>query len=139
MDTCDLRDHPGGADAYLRACPSRTVLEVLSSKWTLLVTGALRAGPQRFGALRRRLDGITQKMLSQTLRALERDGIVSRTVYPTVPPQVEYALTPLGQGVVALLDPIRVWAERHATDIVAARAAYDAQEDRAVEPVPRRV
>jgi DNA-binding HxlR family transcriptional regulator len=134
MDTdCDLRNHPGGADAYLRACPSRTVLEVLSSKWTLLVTGALRGGPRRFGELRRRLDGITQKMLSQTLRALERDGLVSRKVYPTVPPQVEYMLTPLGQSVVALLDPIRVWAEDHLQDIVAARAAFDARADRAVE------
>lgn len=78
---------------------------------------------------------LSPSVLSQTLRALERDGIVSRKVYPTVPPQVEYALTPLGQSVVALLDPIRAWAEHHAGEIVAARAAFDARADRPIEPL----
>src|SRR6266545_4281346 len=83
---------------YRRDCPSRTVLEVLANKWALYVLGALRRhdGPMRFSELRRLLDGITQKMLTQTLRALERDGLVSRTVYPTVPPRVEYGLTDIG-------------------------------------------
>jgi DNA-binding HxlR family transcriptional regulator len=83
---------------YGRGCPSRTVIEVLANKWALYVLGALRRHdrPLRFSELRRMLDGVSQKMLTQTLRALERDGLVSRTVYPTVPPRVEYALAPLG-------------------------------------------
>ena len=84
--TQDLRRY-GGADAYLRDCPSRTILDVLANKWTMLIVGALGGPPLRFGELRRRLDGITQKMLSQTLRELERDGLVARTVYATIPPQ----------------------------------------------------
>src|SRR5690242_3587253 len=122
--TSDLRFY-GGADAYLAACPSRQILDVLANKWTLLVMGALSGGPMRFGALRRRLDGITQKMLTQTLRALERDGLVTRSVYPTVPPRVEYAATPLGVSVTALLDGIRVWSEEHIDEILDARDAYD--------------
>ncbi|MDW6062074.1 helix-turn-helix domain-containing protein [Streptomyces sp. FXJ1.4098] len=82
---------------YRSDCPSRTVIEVIANKWALYVLAALRRyeRPLRFNELRRVLDGITQKMLTQTLRALERDGLVSRTVYPTVPPRVEYGLTPL--------------------------------------------
>lgn len=135
--TTDLRKY-GGADAYLRGCPSRAVLDVLANKWTMLVIGALAAGPMRFGELRRRLDGITQKMLSQTLRALERDGLVSRTVYPTIPPRVEYAHTDLGRNVGTLLDAIRVWSETHINEILTARAAYDQQAERPVVAVPPR-
>ncbi len=125
VDTCpDLRLH-GGADAYLRTCPSRTVLDVLASKWVTLVVPALRDGPMRFGLLRRRLDGITQKSLTQTLRSLERDGLVTRTVYPTIPPRVEYALTDLGQSASGLLESMRIWAEDHLTAILAARSGYD--------------
>jgi DNA-binding HxlR family transcriptional regulator len=92
MDTIDQATWDA---VYRRDCPSRTVVAVLADKWALYVLGALRMHdrPMRFNELRRLLDGITQKMLTQTLRALERDGLVSRTVYATVPPSVEYALT----------------------------------------------
>ena len=127
-------------DAYMRACPSRTVIELLSDKWTLLVICALGGGPQRFGELRRRIDGVTQKMLTQTLRALERDGFLTRTVYPTTPPSVEYELTKLGLSSLELLEHLRLWAERHVWEVLAAREAFDRQaEARAVEPVGRRV
>jgi DNA-binding HxlR family transcriptional regulator len=129
--TPELREL-GGADAYLRDCASRDVLDLLSSKWVCLVIGALAPGPMRFGALRRRLDGITQKMLTRTLRDLERSGLIDRKVFPTTPPQVEYGLTPLGENVGALMGAIRSWAEEHMGDISRARERYDA---RAAEPV----
>jgi DNA-binding HxlR family transcriptional regulator len=113
--------------SYLSACPARTVLEALANKWALLVLGSLRTedGPLRFNELRRRLEGVTQKMLTQTLRSLERDGLVSRTVYPTVPPRVEYAVTGLGAEVGALFTTLGEWAEQHVDEIVAARKAFD--------------
>jgi DNA-binding HxlR family transcriptional regulator len=130
----DLRSL-GGADAYLAKCPSRTVLDVISNKWVTLAACALIGGPLRFGELRRTLDGITQKMLSQTLRGLERDGLVARTVYPTVPLRVEYELTTLGRELVGLLDALRVWAERHVGEILDARDSYDERATRDPEPV----
>jgi DNA-binding HxlR family transcriptional regulator len=96
MDTIANLRQFGGADAYLRTCPSRGVLDVIGSKWTVLIIAALIDRPLHFGELKRRLDGITQKSLTQALRQLERDGFISRTQYPTIPPRVEYALTPLG-------------------------------------------
>ncbi|HEY5835376.1 winged helix-turn-helix transcriptional regulator [Streptomyces sp.] len=128
--TPDLRQY-GGADAYLRKCPSRTVLDVLASKWTVLILPSLAGGPMRFGELRRRLDGITQKSLTQTLRNLERDGLLTRTVYPTIPPRVEYSLTDLGRDAAVLLDSLRTWAEVHLDDILRARHAYETR------PVPQ--
>ena len=127
MDTrIELRRH-GGIDAYLRNCPSRTVLDLLSDKWTMLVICSLAGGPKRFGELRRRLDGITQKMLTQTLRGLERDGLLTRTVYATTPPSVEYALTGLGWSATRLMEDIRTWAETHVFEVLRAREAYDAR------------
>ena len=79
----------------------------------------------RFGELRRRLDGITQKSLTQTLRSLERDGLVTRTVYPTIPPRVDYQLTELGQSASALLEDLRVWAEHHMPAVMESRGEYD--------------
>ncbi|MFB4300735.1 winged helix-turn-helix transcriptional regulator [Actinomadura sp. NTSP31] len=119
---------------YRRDCPSRTVVEVLANKWTGYVLAALRrnGGPMRFNELRRALDGITQKMLTRTLRALERDGLVSRTVYPTVPPRVEYALTGLGAEAGRLTAAIADWAAAHVPDIFAARESFDARP----EPAP---
>ncbi|MFI1069557.1 winged helix-turn-helix transcriptional regulator [Streptomyces puniciscabiei] len=135
MGTTDnLRFH-GGADAYLAACPSRQILDVLANKWTMLVMGALSGGPMRFGELRRRLDGITQKMLTQTLRTLERDGLVTRTVYPTIPPKVEYAATELGESVIALMHAIRTWSEDNINAVLDARDAYDARAAQEVRPV----
>src|SRR4051794_37995566 len=132
--TDDLRFH-GGADAYLAACPSRQILDVLANKWTMLIMGALSGGPMRFGELRRRLDGITQKMLTQTLRALERDGLISRTIYPTSPPRVEYAITELGQSVTALLQAIRSWSEENINAVLDARDAYDTRAAQEVQPI----
>jgi DNA-binding HxlR family transcriptional regulator len=119
--------------AMRRTCPSRTVLDVLASRWALYVLGALRRceRPMRFNELHRLLDGITQKMLTQTLRALERDGLVRRTVYPTVPPRVEYSLTDLGVEAGILTTAIAEWSVRHVAEILDARDAFDA---RAGEP-----
>lgn len=132
--TDDLRRY-GGADAYLAACPSRQILDVLANKWTMLAMGALAEGPLRFGALRRRLDGVTQKMLTQTLRTLERDGLVTRSVYPTIPPRVEYAATELGQSVTALMSAIRAWSEENINAVLAARDTYDVRAAQEVHPV----
>ncbi|NKQ58116.1 helix-turn-helix transcriptional regulator [Amycolatopsis sp. K13G38] len=120
--------------SYLHACPARTVLTTLANKWTLLVLASLRNsdGPLRFNELRRRLNGVTQKMLTQTLRALERDGLVSRTVYPTVPPRVEYAVTTLGAEVGDLFHSLGEWSEQHVDEILAARKAFDERP----EPAP---
>lgn len=122
-------------DAYLRNCASRTVIDVIANKWTCLLLGALAHGPVRFNELRRRLDGITQKSLTQSLRNLERDGLVTRTLYPTVPPRVEYDLTDLGRSVLVFTDGIRRWSEEHVGQIREARAAYDARAEREPEPV----
>ncbi len=127
MDTiADLRQF-GGADAYLRSCPSRGVLDVIGSKWTVLIIPALIDRPLRFGELRRRLDGITQKSLTQALRQLERDGFLRRTQYPTIPPRVEYALTSLGHRAADLLNAIRQWAQDNLVEVLAARARYDSR------------
>jgi DNA-binding HxlR family transcriptional regulator len=121
--------HDVKPDAYRKGCASRTVLDVVANKWVHLVVCALRHGPKRFGELRRQLDGVTQKMLTQTVRALERDGLITRTLYPTIPPRVDYELTDLGRQVAALLDNILVWSEQHSAEITAARARYDSQMD----------
>ncbi|GII84492.1 transcriptional regulator [Sphaerisporangium siamense] len=134
MDTASDQCTTFSVDAYMRDCASRTVLDAIANKWTCLLVDALRAGPVRFGVLRRRLDGITQKSLTQTLRTLERDGMVIRTVYPTIPPRVEYELSELGMSVVSLMKGIKHWAEEHVPEIVAARAAFDRRATE--EPVP---
>jgi DNA-binding HxlR family transcriptional regulator len=127
VDTiADLRQF-GGADAYLRSCPSRGVLDVIGSKWTVLIIPALIDRPLRFGELRRRLDGITQKSLTHALRQLERDGFISRTQHPTIPPRVEYALTPLGYRAANLLNSIRAWAQDNLVEVLTARANYDSR------------
>ncbi|WP_043676138.1 winged helix-turn-helix transcriptional regulator [Streptomyces xylophagus] len=131
MDTgFDLRKH-GGVDVFLRDCPTRAVLELIAGKWTMLVLVALEDGrPMRFAELRRRLDGVTAKVLTQTLRALEREGLVMRTVYPTVPPCVEYLLTELGQEVGGLVRGITAWAQASVTAVQAAREEFDERSAR---------
>ncbi|WP_405904970.1 helix-turn-helix domain-containing protein [Streptomyces sp. NBC_00828] len=126
MDTgFDLRKH-GGVDVFLRDCPTRAVLELIAGKWTMLVLVALEDGrPMRFGELRRRLDGVTSKVLTQTLRALEREGLLTRIVYPTVPPRVEYRLTGLGQEVGGLVQRITDWSQANITAIRVAREEFD--------------
>ena len=94
-----------------------------------------RCGPRRFGVLRRSIGGISQKMLTQTLRKLERDGLVSRRVYPTTPPSVEYALTPLGETLTEPLGALRAWSSAHIAEVVAARAAFDERTNAAARPV----
>ena len=101
---------------------SHTVLEVLASKWVYLVVCALRRATLRHGELARKIEGITPKMLTQTLRELERDGLVTRRIYPVIPPKVEYELTELGRNLAALLDQIRTWSEQNAPHIREARA-----------------
>jgi DNA-binding HxlR family transcriptional regulator len=104
---------------------TRELLDRVGDKWSVLVIGLLGGGTHRFSELRRAIDGISQRMLTLTLRHLERDGLVSRTVHPTVPPRVDYALTPLGRTVLEPLDAFRRWAEAHGTDVAAARRRYD--------------
>src|SRR5579863_1251386 len=101
------------ANVYDASCPTRRVLDLIADKWTALIIGLLKDEPQRFAALHRRIGGISQKMLTQTLRRLERDGLVQRTVYAEVPPRVVYALTPLGHTLWEPLATLRDWAEEH--------------------------
>ncbi|WP_156410206.1 helix-turn-helix domain-containing protein [Bosea sp. Root381] len=112
-------------DPFNARCPTRLVLDRVGDKWAVLVMILLEDGPLRFNALRRRIENISQKMLSQTLKSLERDGLVTRTVYPTVPVTVEYALTDLGRTLSATVDALRVWAETHIGEVVAAQERYD--------------
>ncbi len=137
MDTASELVGLRAADVYLRECASRSVLQLLANKWTFLVLGALSDGPMRFGVLLRRADGITQKSLTQTVRGLERDGLLSRTVYPTIPPRVEYALTDLGRSVSGLIGQIHIWAEANLPTIVAAREDYDEHAAQEPQPVSR--
>ncbi|MEU3186239.1 helix-turn-helix domain-containing protein [Streptomyces sp. NPDC006923] len=104
-------------DVYAAQCPCRDVLDLLANKWAALAIGALEPGPQRFGALQRRLQGVSPKVLTNTLRKLEDHGFVERTVYPAVPLHVEYALTSLGQGVATPLGQLRDWVENHLDEI----------------------
>jgi len=120
---------PFGYDAFQRTCPSHAVLEMLASKWVYLVVCALRRGRMRNGELARKLEGITPKMLTQTLRVLERDGLVRREIFPVIPPRVEYELTELGQNLAGLLNQIRTWSEQHVPDIKDARARATAENE----------
>jgi DNA-binding HxlR family transcriptional regulator len=104
------------------------VLDLVANKWTALVLGALTRKTHRFGELRRAVDGISQKMLTQNLRNLERDGLVTRTVYPTTPPTVEYALTEMGAEIAAYLNAISGWTQTNFDRIRAAREVYDNRE-----------
>jgi DNA-binding HxlR family transcriptional regulator len=112
-------------NVFARDCSSRVVLERIGDRWTVLVVVALAGGRLRFSELRARIDGITPKVMTQTLRALERDGLVTREVFAEVPPRVEYELTGLGRDLLTPIDAVRIWAERHASQIVQNRDAYD--------------
>lgn len=112
-------------NVMVATCPSRTSLARIANKWTAMIVIALSHGRLRFGEIRRAVDGISGKVLADTLRDLERDGIVSRTAYDEMPPRVEYDLTPLG---VTLREPLMAlgqWAEAHIEEVEASRAAYD--------------
>ncbi|MBZ0296785.1 MAG: helix-turn-helix transcriptional regulator [Anaerolineae bacterium] len=116
------------ADMYAAACPTRQILDRIGDKWTALVIGLLEDEPKRFSELQRSIGGISQKMLTQTLRNLERDGLVNRKVYPEVPPRVEYTLTPLGETLCTPLTAIRAWAETHIDEVVDAQTRYDGRD-----------
>jgi DNA-binding HxlR family transcriptional regulator len=117
-------------DAFDSKCPTRMVLDQLADKWTVLVLGALDSGPVRFNALRRRLDGVSQKMLGQTLKQLERNGLVDRRAFATVPVTVEYSLTPLGVALTAPVNSLREWAEAHIGQMLAAQQRFDSEGQR---------
>ena len=110
-------------------CPSRSIMQRMGDKWTPLVFLALESGPRRFSQLRGDIGGVTPKVLTQTLRSLERDGLLTRTIYPEVPPRVEYELTELGASVLGPLEVIREWAQDHAERIIRARNDYDELND----------
>ncbi|WP_434741638.1 winged helix-turn-helix transcriptional regulator [Micromonospora sp. SH-82] len=115
------------ADVFARNCDSRRTLEHVASKWGILSLAALREGDYRFNALRRRVDGVSEKMLAQTLQALERDGLVRREVQTSIPPHVEYSLTPLGVRVADRLVGLIELVEGELDTVLAARAEYDRQ------------
>lgn len=113
-------------DAFLANCPSRQLLDRVSDKWVALILAALGSdGPRRYSELSRRLAGVSQKMLTQTLRSLERDGLVSRTVTPTVPVTVTYELTGLGLSLQQLMCDVKAWAEAHMDEVLTNRNEYD--------------
>lgn len=120
-------------NAYNSLCPTRQVLNRIADKWTVLVVSSLEGGTKRFSVLRREIDGVSQKMLTQTLRGLERDGLVTRKIYATVPPKVEYSLTPLGNTLVVLLRSIRVWSETHIEQVMTAQENYDSEIEASLE------
>jgi DNA-binding HxlR family transcriptional regulator len=115
-------------DVFAADCPTRQILDRIGDKWTVLVVQVLDEGPRRFNGLKRRIAGISQKMLAQTLRHLERDGLVSRRVFATTPVTVEYALTPLGETLVGALLPLIAWSEGKLGEIATARSAFDARD-----------
>ncbi|TDC74283.1 winged helix-turn-helix transcriptional regulator [Streptomyces hainanensis] len=108
-------------------CEVRQILDRVADKWSLLVVALLDQGSWRFSELRREIDGISQRMLTVTLRNLERDGLVLRTVHPVVPPRVDYELTPLGRTLLTTIQALVEWTEAHQTEVAAARATYDAR------------
>jgi DNA-binding HxlR family transcriptional regulator len=116
-------------DVFRRDCPARVVLDHVTRRWGILVLTALDSSDLRFYELRDRIEGVSEKMLSQTLRTLVRDGLVLRTVEPTVPPSVTYSLTPLGRGITTPLRGLTTWIRAHAAEIITAQQTYDAATD----------
>lgn len=120
-------DNPS-PDAFLAVCPSRQVLARIGEKWTLLVLAALAEGPRRSGELHRRLEGVSRKVLTQTLRQLERDGLIQRCLLSSRPLHVEYRLSPLGTNLLPLVRDLKAWAERNFAAIALNRAAFDSAQ-----------
>lgn len=115
-------------DAFVKACPTHQLLGRISEKWACLVIAALSAGTMRYSDLARKLAGVSPKMLTQTLRSLERDGLVSRTVTPSVPVRVDYELTDLGQSLSEMMKAVKNWAETHIEEVHEARERYDTED-----------
>jgi DNA-binding HxlR family transcriptional regulator len=128
-------DERAAYDAYLATCPARQLLDRISDKWVSLILNALADGPLRYRDLNRIIAGVSQKMLTQTLRTLERDGLLTRTVTPSVPVRVDYQLTPLGHTLLPVMASIKAWAECHIEEVQTARTDYDRGEA-AEPPVP---
>lgn len=125
-------------NAYAVACPSRIVLDRVADKWTVLVLGVLVRRPTRFNQLRREIEGLSQKVLSQTLKNLERDGLVTRKVFATVPVTVEYSVTPLGETLASKMGALLAWAEANVGEVIEAQARYDAVTPSAEREQPAR-
>jgi DNA-binding HxlR family transcriptional regulator len=115
-------------DIFRADCLSRQVLNLIADEWTPLVFYALEEDTMRFGQLLKRIGGISRKMLTQTLREMERNGLVQRVVYPVVPPVVEYSLTPLGQTLREPMEALRIWAYGHLQEVGQARREYDQRD-----------
>jgi DNA-binding HxlR family transcriptional regulator len=115
------------ADLYNPRCPSRQILQLIGSKWSMLLLCSLRSGSLRTGALRREVGGISQKMLTQTLRDLERHGLIERISYDEIPPRVEYKLTRLGRSLSDLIEGIEAWIENHYPRLADESRAFDAR------------
>lgn len=113
----------GAYGIFPAGCPSRTVLDHVSSKWGVLILVALSKGPQRWSELRRRAEGISEKMLAQTLKTLEADGFLRRDAQPIIPPRVDYSLTDRGRGLVSVLLPLVTWIAEHAGEIIGSAGA----------------
>lgn len=116
-------------NVFLAQCPSRQLLDRLSDKWVGLVIKTLQAGPRRYSEISRTVAGVSQKMLTQTLRSLERDGLVTRTVTASVPVRVDYELTTLGRSLLPVMAAVQDWAERHMDEVHAARETFDTHDD----------
>jgi DNA-binding HxlR family transcriptional regulator len=116
---------PGRGDLFDPDCPTRVVLDRIGDKWTALVVLLLQDGPLRFTALRDGIGRVAPKVLTQTLRRLERDGLVTREVFAEVPPRVVYSLTPVGRSLISPISAVRDWAEEHLPAISAAQEKYD--------------
>ncbi|MDI2027492.1 helix-turn-helix domain-containing protein [Saccharopolyspora sp. TS4A08] len=112
-------------DVNIAACPSRSVLEHITSRWGVLVLAALLEDGRRFSELRRIIGGVSEKMLAQTLQTLERDGFVHREAHPVIPPRVDYSLTELGEQAARLVSGLARWSEAHVPDVLSARSVYD--------------
>lgn len=125
MDGSENLDNQLQACAFNANCPTRLILNRIADKWTVLVMILLESETKRFSNLQREIGGISQKMLTQTLRGLERDGLVSRKVYATVPPKVEYSLTPLGHTLKDLLYAVKTWSETNINEVLTAQKSYD--------------
>lgn len=123
-------------DVYQDRCPTRLVLDRLADKWALLILDRLKDGPVRFNSLKRDIMRITPKVLSETLRKLERDGLIARAVFATVPVTVEYSLTPLGDTLTDTVSALAHWAELNMDAVLAAQAAYDAASEATARPTP---
>ncbi|MEP7285436.1 MAG: helix-turn-helix domain-containing protein [Chloroflexota bacterium] len=119
-------------DVYAADCPTRQVLDRIGDKWATLIIVLLDNSPKRFSELQRKINGISHKMLTQTLRHLERDGLITRTIYPEIPPRVEYALTPLGRTLYGPIVAILHWSEAHIDEVNTAQRLYDAREGKEV-------